>query len=353
MKSEGRPEGGSFTTREEWLTALAVQIEPLIKQRAGLRRRPYRIACGWPSRSGTSHKRRRIGECWNTAERSTKEMFISPTLDDPAEVASTVAHELLHAFLPPGVGHRKPFSQAAKKLGMTGAPTECGAGEELAKILKQITDGLGPYPHEAIDVPEPKEKCRNLKYQCPGCGYNGRSSAYWLDNFGPPFCGQCNERMVQGDDIEVDQILEIVTNVTEMKVPGDGRFRILRTLHGKDTEWTVIDYDALDVSTFSNIPTGHLMTGNMLPARHTRADSREHALEIIDGIRSGLTTYAMLAESNDLVETEGLYPKWLGDDEDEEPDYPEDQGHLADLHELPPEVESRRRAALEQVREAA
>lgn len=349
MKIATRQDGGSFTTREGWLTALTKSLEPVVKQRTGLGRKPYRIACGWPSRKGTSHNHRRFGECWNTAEHTTKEMFISPTLDDVDEIASTVAHELLHAFLPPGVGHRKQFSQAAKKLGLVGKPRDCGAGEELAAVLRQMTDKLGPYPHERIEVDGPKDRCRNLKYQCAGCGYIGRSSAYWLDNFGPPICPVCDAQMVQGDDIDNEDTLEIVSNVTEMRIPGDDRFRIMRSLNGKKATWTVIDYEVEDPSLFSSLTLDMLRPGAMMPVRHTPAESRENALEIIDGIRSGLTTYDMLEASwEDRVEDVDV--EYLGDEEDEEPDYPEDQdvkgSELA-------EVESRRRTALEQMKVAA
>lgn len=348
MKSAARRDGESFATREEWLMALAGSIEPLIKRRSGLSTKPYRIACGWPSRKGTSHNHRRIGECWNGQDRSgVAEMFISPTLDDVAEVAHVTAHEMLHAFLPPGVGHRKQFSRAAKSLGLIGKPTETVAGEELIGTLKKITDRLGPYPHNAIEVGPPRDRCRNLKFQCAGCGYLGRSSAYWLDNYGPPICPQCRETMIQGDDIEVETVLEIVNNITEMKLPGNDRFRIMRSLNGKSVTWTIIDYDAEDASAFSYLTSNP--DGSLMPVRHTQAESRENALEIIEGLMTGLTTYEMLLEDYDQV-IEDATDEFLAEDEDEESDYPED--HDAEVGELA-EVNDRRRTALEQMKVAA
>ena len=51
-----------------------------------------RARVAWP------HKKRRIGEAWsskNSADQSC-EVFISPVLKDPIEVAATLVHELVH-----------------------------------------------------------------------------------------------------------------------------------------------------------------------------------------------------------------------------------------------------------------
>jgi hypothetical protein len=323
-----------FSTREEWLVAFAAELEPIIKSRAGLSRKAYRIACGWPSKGGTKHANRRIGECWSpdASASDTAEIFISPTLSAVDEVAHVALHELLHAFLPTGTGHRKPFSQAAKKVGLVGKPTATEAGEALAATLKAITDKLGPYPHEQLNAGGPKEKGRNLKFQCPDCGYIGRTSAMWLDTVGAPICPQCNVQMISEDElIDEDFVkMEIIEQHSEFRIPGDTRFRVRmsRAFGQKDTAWFILDYSP-EQSTEGHATPLRWVAGKAVealdiepaytPARLTPAESRQDALDLIEALRDGLLTYQMLDEDQDELAQQDA--EWLDDSEDEVPDY--------------------------------
>jgi hypothetical protein len=95
--------------REAWLTEAGVEIGALLTQN-GLEVPTYRVSVGWPSKGGTSAKKRRIGECWRpeASEDGVSQIYISPVLESPADVLGTLVHEILHA-LTPGEGHRGEF----------------------------------------------------------------------------------------------------------------------------------------------------------------------------------------------------------------------------------------------------
>jgi hypothetical protein len=347
-----------FDTREAWLVALAKKLEPIIREQAGLKPSTYKVACGWPSRRGTAHKGKRIGECWNQEGRSSKEMFISPVLDDPIEVAETLLHELLHAFLSPGVGHRKPFSQAAKKVGLEGKPTSTVAGDSLRETLTAITDELGPYPHEAIEHAGPREKGRNLKVVCPDCGYIARTTAFWLDTVGPPICRQCQVQMCTQEELEAEDIqrLDAIEQVSEFKIPGDTRFRIrmTHTMGRKEARWFILDHEPEQSTEGYAVKVtyahGHAMPAvdmeaPAVPVRLTNAESRQDALDLIEALRTGLLTYEQIEDSQDDVEFEDELGSsdedWrdlqlLDQDEVEDADYedgdldPEEERQMAD-----------------------
>lgn len=312
----------TYSTREEWLVAFAKQVEPLIRERCSLSPTPYRIACGWPSKGGRPKKHRRIGECWVQHRDGLSDIFISPTLDDVREVTETAAHELLHAFLPKDAGHRKPFSQAAKKLGLEGKPTETVAGDELWERLSAIADELGPYPHKAITPSGPTQQVRNLKFVCPECGYIGRTSAFWLDSVGPPICPQCNIQMVAGDDVEAINPLTMLDQTTEYKMKGDERFRIRMIRTTKLVSWFVLDFDAAE-----STPSSYF---EVIPPRLTPVDSREDAIGLVEALREGLTTYEDIevdddpdapndGEGDSEVDAQDL--EYLDEDESEDQDY--------------------------------
>lgn len=98
--------------REAWLTRAT---EALIRLFEAPPRGPWRVTCGWPSRRGTAAKSRVIGECWSPMASGdrTIEIIISIALDDALEVLAVLAHELAHAHLPEGTGHRAPFARLA------------------------------------------------------------------------------------------------------------------------------------------------------------------------------------------------------------------------------------------------
>ena len=146
-------------------------------------RGPWRVTCGWPSTRGTAATARVLGECWSHRASSdgTIEIIVSIALDDPLHVLGTLCHELLHAALPEGVGHRPPFGARAKALGLEGKPTATVVGPRFQAAVAELLAALGPFPGAALDVTSrKKQSTRLLKAQCPACGYLVRVTRVWL-----------------------------------------------------------------------------------------------------------------------------------------------------------------------------
>lgn len=155
--------------REDWLTRLVEDLRPWI-QTVGYGIPEVKISCGWPSTRALSTKRRRIAECWNykASEDGLPQIFVSPVLSLPLEVAETVVHELGHAALP-DAGHKGPFRAFMRATGLTGKPTATIAGPALADRLVEITSTLGAYPNGRLDKlqrPEKKQSTRMHKLIC-------------------------------------------------------------------------------------------------------------------------------------------------------------------------------------------
>lgn len=185
-------------TREEWLSRAQHEIHArLFKLRTPTLGVPVsHVSVGWPSRGGTSVKRRVAGQCWHgeTSEDQTPHIFISPMEGDPFSVLTILVHEMIHAALP-GEGHKGEFITVAKELGLTRPWTSSVAGEDLAPVLSQISDTLGEYPHSPI-TPSPKaavQTTRMLKLRCAECGYVARTTQKWLE-VGTPTC-PCGTKM--------------------------------------------------------------------------------------------------------------------------------------------------------------
>lgn len=191
-------------TREEWLNACARAIAPWVTVK-GRTMPEYRISCGWPSRAALSRSRKRIGECWapEVSADQVTEMFISPLIADPAEVAGIVAHELIHAA---GVkGHRANFALVARTLDLEGQPTATTIGDAFKQRIAPVLERIGPYPHGGITATtrEKKQTTRLLKVECGPCAeerepYIVRMSAKTLA-LAPPVCGVCGEGMEEVD----------------------------------------------------------------------------------------------------------------------------------------------------------
>jgi hypothetical protein len=166
------------------------------------------VTVGFPSTRAISTKKRRIGECWlpSAAADGAPHIFISPILGDEGEVAATLVHELVHAALPEGTGHTKPFAQLAKRTGLAGKPTATVAGEELKSELSALLKELGPYPHSALRAdgrPTKKQTTRLLKAVCEKCGYTVRVTGKWLE-VGPPICPTDNIPLTPEGEAEAE-----------------------------------------------------------------------------------------------------------------------------------------------------
>jgi hypothetical protein len=155
------------------------------------------ISCGWPSRS----VRKALGQCFSSgsSEDGTRAIFVSPKMGKADEVAGVVVHEVLHACLPDGTGHKAPFKKGMKALGLEGKATATEVGEELQERLNTICSDLGEYPHAALSLADGQKRqgTRMLKMNCPGCGYVLRTTAKWID-LGLPTC-------VCGSEFELEE----------------------------------------------------------------------------------------------------------------------------------------------------
>lgn len=181
--------------REQWLTELMTALLPMFEQHhkgATKQAHKWRVSCGWP---GGRSAHTTIGQCWHAESSKDKrvEMFISPKLDTAENVGHVLVHEMCHAAVGSGHGHKGPFVKLARALGLEGKPTATHAGPELAKRLNALYRKLGKYPHAAVTPGShaKKQSTRLLKLECGGCGYIVRTTAKWVETGVPTCC--CGE----------------------------------------------------------------------------------------------------------------------------------------------------------------
>jgi hypothetical protein len=179
-------------TREQWLEAATVEIDKAVFKSTGqVMPKKWRVTCGWPSKNALSAKKTRIGECWDKSASSDghAEIIISMKLDDAIPVIDTLTHEMVHAIVGCACGHKGPFVKLARKIGLVGAPTSCGAGPELMGVLAEIAKKLGAYPHKKINAMRTTkvQTTRLIKCVCPDTGYVVRTTRQWIAKFGPPY----------------------------------------------------------------------------------------------------------------------------------------------------------------------
>jgi hypothetical protein len=190
-------------TREEWLMRLLALLRPFFAKIGHPIPDHVRVTCGWPSSRALSRSLRTIGECWPTSASAdgSIEIFISPCLSDPLQVAETLVHEAVHAT--GAEGHLKDFSRIAKVLGLRRPWRATRATPELRRRLNALISRLGPYPHGALDPvlkPQAKDGTRMLKLVCPDDGYTVRTTEKWITTKGRPIC-PCGTRMERAPKI--------------------------------------------------------------------------------------------------------------------------------------------------------
>lgn len=181
-----------FNTSRPLREAPVEALRPLVDAAGGTLPPVVRVSCGFPSRAALSAARRRIGECWakSASPAGEPEVFISPVLADPIEVLGVVAHELVHAGLPPWTGHRGRFPKVARALGLEAPMTATTVGPELRAKLAAILERIGAYPHKGLVAGSGRktDRCRLVKASCPECGYVIRTTRKWIDDVGLPTC---------------------------------------------------------------------------------------------------------------------------------------------------------------------
>ncbi|MFZ3327203.1 MAG: transcription elongation protein SprT [Methylocella sp.] len=189
------------TYREAYLRAATNELRPYFAKLGLTLPDKIRYAVAF-----TSHgkKGKVAGECWHAgaSDDGHHEIIIRADFADPAEVLGILAHELVHAALPPDVKHGKAFREAALRIGLEGPMRHAMPGAVLKERLNELASSLGPFPHARLnfdrvtlagevvaDRPK-KQGTRMLKAEClgAGCGYTVRVAARWIKECGPPHC---------------------------------------------------------------------------------------------------------------------------------------------------------------------
>jgi hypothetical protein len=181
----------TFNHREPWLQAVAERMRAIFAAGGATIPDKVRLTCGFPSTRAFSASNPRVGECWSGAASADGhvEIMISPVLDDPMRVAGVLAHGLVHAIVGTHAGHRGPFKQLARAIGLEGRMTATIEGEAFKQAVAPILDAVGPYPHaELSKAARPNQGTRLLKLQCPACPYTVRITRKWLETVGAPDC---------------------------------------------------------------------------------------------------------------------------------------------------------------------
>lgn len=182
--------------REQWLANAAAQLGHLFAGECYSVPTNIRYTCGFPSRSALARKGRRIGECWDTRASAGNvfEIFISPVLADPLEVAAVLAHEIVHAVVGLEAKHGPRFRKCAQGVGLEGKMKATVPGQKFKAWFESVAGELGPYPHQELRASSapPKQTTRMLKVACPDCQAEGepyivRLSAKTLEK-GAPIC---------------------------------------------------------------------------------------------------------------------------------------------------------------------
>jgi hypothetical protein len=186
----------THATREGWLHAFAEASRPHFAEAGHPLPADLRIGLGWSSGGARS---KTIGECYHGAASAdgVRAIIITPGagMENAARAADVLTHELAHAALPEGVGHKAPFKRLVTALGLEGKATATVAGDKWRAWALPIIEGLGPYPHAALTAGSSgrkKQGTRLLKASCDVCGYTVRVTRKWLD-LGAPRCGVCDD----------------------------------------------------------------------------------------------------------------------------------------------------------------
>jgi hypothetical protein len=183
--------------REYWLQRAARFLMDHM-QRCGVTPVPVRVSCGWPTSGGLGAKRTVIGQCAAPVicKDGVPQIFISPRLANEVVVLGTLLHELVHAAVGCEHGHKKPFSQAGRKVGLDGPPTSMGASKQLEPLLLDFVRQVGPYPHAAI-VPPPKQERPGSRLRLYECACNPPVKARVASDEFWAWCGYCHARFHQ------------------------------------------------------------------------------------------------------------------------------------------------------------
>ena len=177
----------ALKTREQWLASLAQRSASLIARSiadGGDEEPTLRLACGFPPATGRKSVLADILPP-TASEDFTAEIFVSPEVDDPEQVARLIIPLLV-------VAHSGDYKRGARyreacaRLGLN--------GDEIPSWLTDRLNAIGTYPHAQVTVPErTKQTTRLIKVVCmhDHDPYIARVSRTTLDTFGAPICPAC------------------------------------------------------------------------------------------------------------------------------------------------------------------
>jgi len=168
-------------TREEWLEDSINEIFKQLKASGfnNFVKKPNEIKASF-GHMPKGMKNSTIGVCQYSSEdvknedydsSGTRHLFIRPTLkagnlENTLDIFQVLAHEVCHAVLPVGTGHKTGFSNLIiKMLGAEGKPTATVRGGAFDKWAKPVVSKLGLVPHIAI-LEQPKAPKTSVKVAC-------------------------------------------------------------------------------------------------------------------------------------------------------------------------------------------
>lgn len=179
-----------LNTREEWLAKFATDSASLIARSiadGGEEEPAIRLSCGFAPSQG----KRKVGQAAivppTASEDFTAEIFVSPEIDDPKQVARLIVPLLVVAHS----GDYKQGSRYKQAIRMLGLDSD-----SLPDWIQSRVDSLGSYPHARVELPSRKvQTTRLIKVSCERDNYIARVSRLTLLNYGAPICPACLNAM--------------------------------------------------------------------------------------------------------------------------------------------------------------
>lgn len=188
--------------REQWLNEAMPMVRTHFADAGYTVPDHVRISTGWPSKQATGQKQR-IGEAWHTecSGDGVHEVIISLSLDDPVKILGVLIHEVVHVTVGVEHGHKKPFADCAKAVGLTKPWTATGETEELQQKLQKWAKKLGQYPGAKVDTgpQQKKQPTRLQKLECADCGCVIRVTTKWIEEYGAFDC-PCGDKLLPPDE---------------------------------------------------------------------------------------------------------------------------------------------------------
>ena len=189
-----------YETREAWLEALVDKLRPSFAELGKPLPDRIRISVGFPR--GSRGKSAAIGQCWSgaAADDGVNQIFISPTLTDPARVCGVATHECSHSAAGIEQGHKKAFKLIAEGMGLTGKMTATTETPEFEAWARRVVRDLGPYPHAGLNesAGRKKQTTRLIKAECNDCWAIIRLTRRVIESPGLPPCA-CGGKFAEAE----------------------------------------------------------------------------------------------------------------------------------------------------------